>query len=68
MLDASIVKSAADRVISTSSIWIAPEYFAKRPRTFETTMWRTEKWMPVWAVSMFQVVVLMVGSSVVTVR
>ena len=34
-------------------------YLAKRPRTFETTMWRTEKLMPECAPSMFQVPMFM---------
>jgi hypothetical protein len=38
---------------------IVPVYLPKRPRTFETTMWRTEKLMPVWAASIFQLLLFM---------
>ena len=59
MLEASMVASTDDRVRSPSSSAIAPVYLAKRPRTFETTMWRIEKLMPEWAASMFQLFVVM---------
>ena len=49
-----MVASTVDRVRSASSMARVPLYLVKRPRTFETTMWRTEKLMPEWTVSMFQ--------------
>src|SRR5258708_23981438 len=64
MLDASMLTSTDERETSASSSLIEPEYLPKRPRTFETTMWRTEKLMPVCAVSMFQLLFIGVSSRV----
>src|SRR5260221_1837939 len=66
-LAASMVTSTTDRVMSPSSMVIAPLYFAKRPRTFETTMCRTEKFTPECTASMFQLFVVM-GSALRCVR
>jgi hypothetical protein len=58
MLEASMVASTTERVRSSSSRASVPLNRAKRPRTFDTTMWRIEKLMPEWVVSMFQLVVM----------
>jgi hypothetical protein len=60
MLAASMVASTTDRVRSASSMARVPLYFVKWPRTFETTMWRTEKLMPEWTGSMFQSLLVVV--------
>ena len=59
MLAASIVASSFERVRSCVSSSSVPVYFAKRPRTFETTRCRIEKLMPECAASMFHLFVVM---------
>src|SRR5205085_5624968 len=55
-LPGSMVTCTDDFAASSGSKAICPLNFVNRPRVFETTMWRTEKWIAECEVSMFQVV------------
>src|SRR5919206_995250 len=54
-IDAASMRTSTDeRVRSFSSSSIEPDHLAKRPCTFEMTMWRTQKWTAEWPTSMSQ--------------
>jgi hypothetical protein len=65
MLEGSMFTSTVDFSKSAGSNEIWPPHLVNRPRVFETTMWRTEKWMAEWEGSMVQVLAGMVCGSFV---
>src|SRR5262249_42070088 len=65
MLDASIATSTVPVLRSPFSVETVPVHRSNWPRTFATTICRTEKWIPEWLLSICQSSLIVLSRGVV---